>query len=129
MKDYVVKLKESQRLELSKIVRERSHSADKIINALILLNCDEGKHSIEEIPDDVVAKVLQISEREIRLVRESFFKRGMKSALEGSACEQKLNVHTTENDDAVPRPRSNSELGPFFSRPIPYNRWTILFLS
>ena len=42
MKRYVLTLQKSQRDELQQIAYKGSHSSHKVINSLILLNCDEG---------------------------------------------------------------------------------------
>ena len=43
MKKYKVTLAEEERAELTEITRKGSHRSQKVINALILLNCDEGQ--------------------------------------------------------------------------------------
>ena len=43
MKRYVVTLEEQERAELAEITRKGSHQSQKVVNALILLNCDEGE--------------------------------------------------------------------------------------
>ncbi len=43
MKRYAVELEAQEREELEAITRKGSHRSQKVINALILLNCDEGK--------------------------------------------------------------------------------------
>ncbi len=42
MKRYVVTLQKSERDELEQITYKGSHLSQKVINSLILLNCDEG---------------------------------------------------------------------------------------
>ena len=42
VKRYVVTLQKSERNELQQITYKGSHSSQKVINSLILLNCDEG---------------------------------------------------------------------------------------
>ena len=43
MKRYVVTLEEQERAELAETTRKGSHQSQKVVNALILLNCDEGE--------------------------------------------------------------------------------------
>ena len=43
MKRYVVTLEKAERDELLGITAKGSHRSQKVINALILLNCDEGE--------------------------------------------------------------------------------------
>ena len=42
MEHYKVTLSEQERVELQAIVGKGTHAAPKIINALILLNCDQS---------------------------------------------------------------------------------------
>ena len=42
MKKYKVTLTEEERSELKAITSKGSHHSQKVLNALILLNCDEG---------------------------------------------------------------------------------------
>ena len=58
MKRYVVTLDLSERQRLSEITRKGSHSSQKVINALILLNCDEGQYNARRTTGDTVARVL-----------------------------------------------------------------------
>ena len=43
MKRYVVTLEKDERAELAGITRKGSHQSQKVLNALILLNSDEGE--------------------------------------------------------------------------------------
>ena len=43
MKRYVVTLEKEERDKLAGITRKGSHQSQKMLNALILLNCDEGE--------------------------------------------------------------------------------------
>ena len=65
MKRYVVTLDLSERQRLSEITRKGSHSSQKVINALILLNCDEGSFNERRTTGDTIAGVLQISLRKV----------------------------------------------------------------
>lgn len=44
MKKYKVTLTKTEREELSIITSKGSHRSQKVLNALVLLNCDEGEH-------------------------------------------------------------------------------------
>ncbi len=46
MKKYKVTLTEEERLELKAISSQGSSRSQKILNALILLNCDEGEFQV-----------------------------------------------------------------------------------
>ena len=42
MKKYKVTLGKEERSTLETIIRKGSHKSQKVLNALVLLNCDEG---------------------------------------------------------------------------------------
>jgi NAD-dependent oxidoreductase involved in siderophore biosynthesis len=44
MKKYIVTLTQSERSDLEGIVSRGSHRSQKVLNALILLGCDEDSH-------------------------------------------------------------------------------------
>ena len=81
MTRYIVTLTQEERTDLQLIVNKGSHKSQKVLNALILLNCDvnEGKkYSNEQISD-----ILQISMRKIDRVKERFVESGIDVALNG----------------------------------------------
>lgn len=80
MKKYKVTLNQEEREELTSITRKGKHSSKKVIHALILLNCDEGKFS-EKIKNKDVANVLKIGERTIDRVKKKFVEEGLEAAL------------------------------------------------
>ena len=45
MKRYVVTLEKAERDGLAAIANKGSHRSQKVVNALILLNCDEREHN------------------------------------------------------------------------------------
>lgn len=57
MVKYKVTLTAKEREELLEITKGGTHNSKKIIHALILLNCDEGKYS-EKVKNEDIAKVL-----------------------------------------------------------------------
>ncbi len=83
MKRYVVTLDLSERQRLSEITRKGSHSSQKVINALILLNCDEGLFNARRTTGDTVAGVLQVSPRKVDRVKRRFVEEGLEIALGG----------------------------------------------
>lgn len=48
MKKYIVTLTKEEREYLNKIVSKGSHKSQKVINALLLLSCDEGDFQSSE---------------------------------------------------------------------------------
>ena len=59
MKRYVVTLEKEERDELAEITRKGSHQSQKVINALILLNCDEGEFNEHRAHGEAIAEVLR----------------------------------------------------------------------
>ena len=83
MKRYVVALEKEERDELAGITRKGSHQSQKVINALILLNCDEGEFNEHRARGEAVAEILRISARKVDRVKKRFVEEGMEAALGG----------------------------------------------
>src|SRR5260221_5240509 len=81
MEKYKVTLTQKERDELLFITKGGTHTSKKVIHALILLNCDEGKFS-EKINNEDVSKVLKIGMRTIDRVKKKFVEEGFEAALE-----------------------------------------------
>jgi len=88
MKMYKVTLELEEREELEAITQKGSHRSQKVINALILLNCDEGEHQDRRMKNDDVASVLKISMRKIDRVKKRFVEDGFEIALNGRKGER-----------------------------------------
>ena len=84
MKKYKVTLTDQERQYLSQIVQKGKHRSQKVLNALILLNCDEGEYQRNRSKNDDIAKVLQISMRKIDRIKRSFVENGLEIALDGT---------------------------------------------
>jgi len=80
MKKYKVTLAKSEREELKGIIKKGKRKAQTIRNALILLNCDEGKHG-NRIRNEDVSKVLNIGDRTIDRVKRLFVEDGFEAAV------------------------------------------------
>ena len=83
MKRYMVTLEKGERDELSGITRKGSHRSQKVINALILLNCDEGECNERRARGKAIAEVLRISARKVDRVKRRFVEEGLEAALGG----------------------------------------------
>ena len=88
MRKYIVTLTEEERSELKKLTSKGSHRSQKVMNALILLNCDEGKFQEARSINEVTASVLQISMRKIDRVKKRFVEEGFDIALNGRKGER-----------------------------------------
>jgi len=70
MKKYKVTLQKEERENLEAITRKGSHQSQKVVNALVLLNCDEGKFNDHRLRGLDVANVLRISMRRVDRVKK-----------------------------------------------------------
>lgn len=84
MKKYKITLTKDERENLSSIVQKGKHRSQKVLNALILLNCDEGNFQDNRSKNEQIAKVLQISMRKIDRVKKTFVEEGLEIALNGT---------------------------------------------
>lgn len=83
MKKYTVQLAGEEREELERLVQKGSHRSQKVLNALVLLNCDEGPLQDRRVKNEDVAAVLKISLRKIDRVKKRFVEEGLAVALGG----------------------------------------------
>ena len=81
MRKYKVTLAREEREELEKIAQRGNHRAQKVINALVLLNCDQGQFQSIPLKNEDVAAVLRISMRKIDRVKKRFVEEGLESVL------------------------------------------------
>ena len=81
MNTYKVTLTQEERNQLIEMTRTGTHTAKKIIHALILLNVDRGPHNTEKQINEDVCKVLKIGMRTIDRVKKRFVEEGLDAAL------------------------------------------------
>ncbi len=81
MKRYVVELEEQEREALATMTRKGSQRSQKVINALVLLNCDEGEFNGRRPTGETIAGVLRISARRVDRVKKRFVEDGLEAAL------------------------------------------------
>lgn len=82
MKKYIVTLTRDEREILSNIVSKGKHNSQKILNALILLDCDAGEYQTDRSTNEEIARVLNISMKKIDRVKKRFVEEGFDFALE-----------------------------------------------
>ena len=80
---YKITLTEEERKDLKSITSRGKHRSQKVMNALIVLNCDEGDFQTERSTNEQVAGVLKISMRKIDRVKKRFVEEGLDVALNG----------------------------------------------
>jgi len=88
MKKYKVTLTEVERSELKAISSKGSHRSQEVLNALILLSCDEGEYQVTRAINEVVASVLRVSMKKIDRVKKRFVEEGFDIALNGRRGER-----------------------------------------
>ncbi|NOR46888.1 MAG: IS630 family transposase [Methanosarcinaceae archaeon] len=83
MKKYIVTLTKDERETLSALTSKGKHKSQKILNALILLGCDEGEYQTKRSTNEEIAHILNISMRKIDRVKERFVSESIEVALNG----------------------------------------------
>jgi transposase len=91
---YKVTLSEAEREELKSIMGKGKHSSQQFRNACILLNCDEGEQE-QKVPDEQIAKLLQVNVRTVERLRQRFVEEGFEACLERKPLEK---VRTAKAD-------------------------------
>lgn len=82
MHKYKVTLQLDERSALEAIAQKGSHASRTIVNALILLSCDQGELQPRRMRNEDIAAVLNISMRKIDRVKKRFVEEGLDAALE-----------------------------------------------
>lgn len=83
MKKYFVTLTADEREELETLSSKGNHRSQKIINALILLGCDEGEFQEERSLNKDLSRILQVSMKTIDRVKKRFVEDSLDVALNG----------------------------------------------
>jgi len=85
---YKVTLSEQERQMLQEIVTRGKHSSQKVLNALILLGCDEGPFQNRKLTAQELVGVLPISMKKVDRVKRRFVEQGLEEALVKSKAER-----------------------------------------
>jgi len=83
MKKYIVTLTKDERETLAALTSKGKHKSQKILNALILLGCDEGEYQTKRSTNDEIARILNISMKKIDRVKKRFVMESIEVALNG----------------------------------------------
>lgn len=81
MKKYIITLTKEERDALRDVTSKGTHQAQKILNAQILLACDEGEHQPKRSTNEKISEFLGISMRKIDHVKKRFVMEGMEAVL------------------------------------------------
>lgn len=95
MNRYTVTLTEDERKSLHELVSKGKHNSQKILNALILLNCDKGEWNVNHSINEDISRVLNISMKKIDRVKKRFVEEGLDVALNG---ETRDRIYTKKVD-------------------------------
>jgi hypothetical protein len=85
MKKYIVTLTEDERKTLTGLTSKGTQRSQRVLNALILLGCDEGEYQTERSINEEIARVLHISMRKIDRVKKRFVEEGIDATLDKKA--------------------------------------------
>lgn len=77
MKKYIVTLTKDEREALSTLTSKGKNKSQQILNALILLGCDEGGFQTKRSTNEEIARVLNTSMRKIDRVKKRFVEGGL----------------------------------------------------
>lgn len=69
---YKVTLSKQERVELQGIANKGTHAASKVLNALILLNCDQSGGRTERLRTCSIVAMPCVSERKVDRVKKKF---------------------------------------------------------
>jgi hypothetical protein len=119
---YKVTLTKQEREELLSLTRGGKHSSKRVIHALILLNCDEGKFS-DKVRNEDITRVLKIGSRTIDRVKKKFVEQGFEAALENSPTTRVYDKKTDGDVEAHLIALSCSK------PPKGFSRWSLRLLA
>jgi hypothetical protein len=85
---YKVTLDAEERGLLKEIATHGRHSSQKVLNALILLNCDQGRFQEQRLTNQQIADVLPVSMKKIDRVKRRFVEQGLEAALDKRTAER-----------------------------------------
>lgn len=94
MEHYKVTLSVEERAQLQDIASKGTHAAAKVINALILLNCDQAGGRTERPRTCDIAAMLCVSARKVDRVKKKFVLQGLEITLnrQPAQCEYDLKI-------------------------------------
>jgi transposase len=78
---YKVMLTMQERGMLKNITTRGTHRSQKMLNALILLGCDDGEFQEHKLTNNEIADMLPVSTKKIDRVKKRFVEQGMETAL------------------------------------------------
>jgi hypothetical protein len=81
MEKYLVTLDSEERAQLEALVSKGTHAAQKVLTALVLLNCDVSQDRGKRRTSEEIAQVLHIGARKVDRVKRCFVEEGLQAVL------------------------------------------------
>ena len=78
---YKVTLTKEERERLREMTTRGKHSSQSVLNALLLLGCDEGPYQEQKLTAEEIVRVLPVSLRKVDCVKRRFVEQGLEVAL------------------------------------------------
>jgi hypothetical protein len=97
---YKVTLDAQERARIHEITTRGHHSSQKILNALILLRCDEGPTQEQKLTNQTIANVLPVSMKKIDRVKRRFVEQGLEAALDKHPAQRQYTRKTDGDFEA-----------------------------
>jgi hypothetical protein len=85
---YKVTLDAQERQMLHQVATRGKHNSQKVLNALILLSCDEGPFQERKLTAQQLTGVLPVSMRKVDRVKRRFIEQGLAAALDKQKAER-----------------------------------------
>jgi hypothetical protein len=123
MKKYIVTLSKEERDTLNALISKGRHSSQKILNALILLDADEGEFQTIRSTNEEIARVLNVSMRKIDRVKKRFVEEGFEFALDKRKADRVYRKKADGDFEAQLVALSCSE------PPEGFSRWSLRLLA
>jgi hypothetical protein len=123
MNKYIVTLTQEERGFLSDLVSKGEHKSQKILNTLILLDCDTGDFQANRSTNEEIARVLNISMKKIDRVKKRFVEEGFDRALDKRKADR---VYTKKADGDFEAHLIALSCG---DPPEGYSRWSLRLLA
>ncbi len=120
MKKYKVTLTQQEREAISS---KGKHAAQTVLNALILLACDEGEYQKERSTNETISQVLNVSMKTIDRVKKRFVEEGLDAVLARKPATRRMPKKADGDFEAHLIALSCSE------PPEGYHRWSLRLLA
>jgi len=120
---YRVTLTAEERNDLEEISRKGSHTSQKVLNSLILLNVDEHQPQASRSTNESISKILKISMKKIDRVKKRFVEDGLDVALHGHPKEREYEKKVDGDLEAKLIALSCSKA------PDGFSRWSLRLLA